>query len=300
MASTKKTPSSTQTIKRTHKERALRWFSGIASALIVLLLLLLHSAYWMNQNFINSQNFSQKVSNVLALDSSREAIGNEVSDQVFKDKPILGRVAGDKLASVVTSLLGTDIANKLLTRVSNDTVVYLTASKQKPIEVNLSEIKPVIIAVSKAVDTIDKNDTVSIDASTIPDKIVLVQPGTIPSFYKYSVILAWMVPFAALLSVGLFVLIVRLRKLSIRQSLKRAGLIIMTSSIVGMIIGPVVKPPAIAMLQSTNLRTLTSNLYDAFWSPFLAQMSYMFMLGLLIFVISYVRLSRPSFLQKAK
>jgi hypothetical protein len=254
----------------------------------------------MNQNFINSQNFSQKVSNVLALDSSREAIGNEVSDQVFKDKPILGRVAGDKLASIVTSLLGTDIANKLLTRVSNDTVVYLTASKQKPIEVNLSEIKPVIIAVSKAVDTIEKNDIASIDASSIPDKIVLVQPGTIPSFYKYSVILAWMVPFAALLSVGLFVLIVRLRKLSIRQSLKRAGLIIMTSSIVGMIIGPVVKPPAIAMLQSTNLRTLTSNLYDAFWSPFLAQMSYMFMLGLLIFVISYVRLSRPSFLQKAK
>jgi hypothetical protein len=253
----------------------------------------------MNQNFVNSQNFSQKVSSVLALDSSREAIGNEVSDQVFKDKPILEQVAGDKLSSIVTSLLGTDIANKLVTRVSNDTVVYLTASKQKPIEINLAEIKPVILALSKAVDAIDKTGSVSLDASNIPDKIVLVEPGTIPSLYRYSVILAWMVPFAALMVIGLFVLIVRLRKLSIRQGVKRAGVIFMSSSLLGMAIGPVVKPPAIAMLQSMNLRTLTSNLYDEFWGPYFTQMSYMFILGLILLIISYVRLSRPSFLQKA-
>jgi hypothetical protein len=300
MASTKKTPSKAISTSRTHKDRAKRWFSGAASACIVVLLLVLHSAYWMNQNFINSQNFSQKVSSVLALDSSREAIGNEVSDQVFKDKPILGRVAGDKLASIVTSLLGTDIANKLVTRVSNDTVVYLTSPKQKPIEISLSEIKPIIIALSKAVDVVDKSSSVSIDSSTIPDKIVLVEPGTIPSFYKYSVILAWMVPFASLAIIGLFVAIIRLRKLSIRQGFKRAGILLMSSSVLGMIIGPVVKPPAIAMLQSTNLRTLTSNLYDAFWSPFLSQMSYMFILGLLLLAIAYVRISRPSFLQKAR
>jgi hypothetical protein len=253
----------------------------------------------MNQNFVNSQNFSQKVSSVLALDSSREAIGNEVSDQVFKDKPILEQVAGDKLSSIVTSLLGTDIANKLVTRVSNDTVVYLTASKQKPIEINLAEIKPVILALSKAVDAIDKTGSVSLDASNIPDKIVLVEPGTIPSLYRYSVILAWMVPFAALMVIGLYVLIVRLRKLSIRQGVKRAGVIFMSSSLLGMAIGPVVKPPAIAMLQSTNLRTLTSNLYDEFWGPYFTQMTYMFVLGLILLIISYVRLSRPSFLQKA-
>jgi len=299
MASTKKITNKSVKLTRSHKERALRWFSGLASILIAILLLVLHSAYWMNQNFVNSQNFSQKVSTVLALDSSREAIGSEVSDQVFKDKPILEQVAGDKLSSIVTSLLGTDIANKLVMRVSNDTVVYLTASKQKPIEINLAEIKPVILALSKAVDAIDKTGSVALDASNIPDKIVLVEPGTIPSLYRYSVILAWMVPFAALMIIGLYVLIVRLRKLSIRQGVKRAGVIFMSSSLLGMAIGPVFKPPTIAMLQSTNLRTLTSNLYDEFWGPYFTQMTYMFVLGLILLIISYVRLSRPSFLQKA-
>jgi len=223
---------------RTSKEKALRWFSAGASGLIVILLLILHSAYWMNQNFLNNQNFSQKVSSVLAQDSSREAIGQEVSDQVFKDKPVLGKVAGDKLSSIVTSILGTDIANKVVTRVSSDTVLYLTSAKQKPIEISLSEIKPVIVTLSTVLNSLYTTSNISIDSSTIPDKIVLLEPGTIPSLYRYSVILSWMVPFAAILVLGLFALIVKLRKLSIRQGIKRAGVILLSSSIIGMIIGP--------------------------------------------------------------
>ena len=285
---------------RTSKEKALRWFSAGASGLIVILLLILHSAYWMNQNFLNNQNFSQKVSSVLAQDSSREAIGQEVSDQVFKDKPVLGKVAGDKLSSIVTSILGTDIANKVVTRVSSDTVLYLTSAKQKPIEISLSEIKPVIVTLSTVLNSVDKTSNVSIDASTIPDKIVLLEPGTIPSLYRYSVILSWMVPFAAILVIGLFALIVRLRKLSIRQGIKRAGVILLSSSIIGMIIGPIFKPPAVSMLQSASLRTLTSNLYDAFWGPFFTQMTYMFILGFILIAVSFIPLARPSFMKKTK
>jgi len=285
---------------RTRTEKALRWFSAGSSVLIVILLLVLHSAYWMNQNFLNNQNFSQKVSSVLAQDSSREAIGQEVSDQVFKDKPVLGRVAGDKLSSIVTSILGTDIANKVVTRVSSDTVLYLTSAKQKPIEISLSEIKPVIVTLSTVLNSVDKTSNVSIDASTIPDKIVLLEPGTIPSLYRYSVILSWMVPFAAILVLGLFALIVRLRKLSIRQGIKRAGILLLSSSVIGMIVGPIFKPPAVSMLQSASLRTLTSNLYDAFWSPFFTQMTYMFILGFILIAVSFIPLTRPSFMKKSK
>jgi hypothetical protein len=285
---------------RTSKEKALRWFSAGASGLIVILLLILHSAYWMNQNFLNNQNFSQKVSSVLAQDSSREAIGQEVSDQVFKDKPVLGRVAGDKLSSIVTSILGTDIANKVVTRVSSDTVLYLTSAKQKPIEISLSEIKPVIVTLSTVLNSVDTTSNISIDSSTIPDKIVLLEPGTIPSLYRYSVILSWMVPFAAILVLGLFALIVKLRKLSIRQGIKRAGILLLSSSLLGMIVGPIFKPPAVSMLQSASLRTLTSNLYDAFWSPFFTQMTYMFILGFILIAVSFIPLTRPSFMKKAK
>ena len=285
---------------RTSKEKALRWFSAGASGLIVILLLILHSAYWMNQNFLNNQNFSQKVSSVLAQDSSREAIGQEVSDQVFKDKPVLGKVAGDKLSSIVTSILGTDIANKVVTRVSSDTVLYLTSAKQKPIEISLSEIKPVIVTLSTVLNSVDKTSNVSIDASTIPDKIVLLEPGTIPSLYRYSVILSWMVPFAAIIVIGLFALIVRLRKLGIRQGIKRAGILLLSSSVIGMIIGPIFKPPAVSMLQSASLRTLTSNLYDAFWGPFFTQMTYMFILGFILIAVSFIPLARPSFMKKTK
>ena len=285
---------------RTRKEKALRWFSAGSSVLIVILLLVLHSAYWMNQNFLNNQNFSQKVSSVLAQDSSREAIGQEVSDQVFKDKPVLGRVAGDKLSSIVTSILGTDIANKVVTRVSSDTVLYLTSAKQKPIEISLSEIKPVIVTLSTVLNSVDTTSNISIDSSTIPDKIVLLEPGTIPSLYRYSVILSWMVPFAAILVLGLFALIVKLRKLSIRQGIKRAGILLLSSSVIGMIVGPIFKPPAVSMLQSASLRTLTSNLYDAFWSPFFTQMTYMFILGFILIAVSFIPLTRPSFMKKAK
>ncbi len=285
---------------RTRKEKALRWFSAGASALIVILLLILHSAYWMNQNFLNNQNFSQKVSSVLAQDSSREAIGQEVSDQVFKDKPVLGRVAGDKLSSIVTSILGTDIANKVVTRVSSDTVLYLTSAKQKPIEISLSEIKPIIVTLSTVLNSVDKTSNVSIDSSTIPDKVVLLEPGTIPSLYRYSVILSWMVPFSAIIVLGLFALIVRLRKLSIRQGIKRAGILLLSSSVIGMIVGPIFKPPAVSMLQSASLRTLTSNLYDAFWGPFFTQMTYMFILGFILIAVSFIPLARPSFLKKTK
>jgi hypothetical protein len=285
---------------RTRKEKALRWFSAGASALIVILLLILHSAYWMNQNFLNNQNFSQKVSSVLAQDSSREAIGQEVSDQVFKDKPVLGKVAGDKLSSIVTSILGTDIANKVVTRVSSDTVLYLTSAKQKPIEISLSEIKPVIVTLSTVLNSVDKTSNVSIDSSTIPDKVVLLEPGTIPSLYRYSVILSWMVPFSAIIVLGLFALIVRLRKLSIRQGIKRAGILLLSSSVIGMIVGPIFKPPAVSMLQSASLRTLTSNLYDAFWGPFFTQMTYMFILGFILIAVSFIPLARPSFLKKTK
>jgi hypothetical protein len=285
---------------RTRKEKALRWFSAGSSVLIVILLLILHSAYWMNQNFLNNQNFSQKVSSVLAQDSSREAIGQEVSDQVFKDKPVLGRVAGDKLSSIVTSILGTDIANKVVTRLSSDTVLYLTSAKQKPIEISLSEIKPVIVTLSTVLNSVDTTSNISIDSSTIPDKIVLLEPGTIPSLYRYSVILSWMVPFAAILVLGLFALIVKLRKLSIRQGIKRAGILLLSSSVIGMIVGPIFKPPAVSMLQSASLRTLTSNLYDAFWSPFFTQMTYMFILGFILIAVSFIPLTRPSFMKKAK
>lgn len=253
-------------------------------------LVLFQSAQWFNTYIADANNFSQISTNALLLESSRNAIGDEVADQVFKDKPVLKQVAQEPVSNIVSSMLNTKFASLGLEKMIQLLHNNITTAHPKSITFNLSQIKTVIQTVSQILPS--SNKTPSESAQNIPDEITIIDKNSIPSLNKFVVAMAAIAPLSLLASFGAAVgYIIRNRK-AWKLVFAPLGISIMIASIAGLLIGPIFKPPLIATVSSFNARIIVGNVFDGFMQPFKQQQIQLLYIGAALLaggiIINYV------------
>lgn len=277
--------------KKGTKKGPNRWAVVGCALGAALLLIVANSTLWANRYIFNSQNFTATASTALLSESSRAAIGNEVSDRIFANRPALGNVLGDPVSKQVSAILNTNLAKKGIDRTIGKLQTIVTSKNPENVEIDLSGIKAnadKILAVASAI-TGQELDQQTERISEIPDTVTIVDVSKLPNIYSASVALLWMGPIAFVGALILLILpLVWAKRDRVASSfvLVIEGTAIVVAGIVAYLVGPLFKPTVLANVNSINMRVVVGNVYDAFISTFNKQSNWFYVIGILILIAS--------------
>lgn len=269
----------------------------VTSLVAGLLLMIVNSAIWVNQQVFDTKNFTNTAVTAISSESSRKAIGGRITDQILRDNPVVKNIAGDQLTNLFSGLLGTDQANKLLTATVTRLQIYVTSSNQKDVDIDLSGLKDTLTRVAE----IRGGDQPSrINPDKIPSKIVLIESKNVPNLYNYGVTLTWV-------AVGVFVIAgLLLAKPYISDRSKYLSIMIVQGAsfvlvgLVSLLIGPIFRPSVLEPFQNPNGRVVVGNLYNAFIATFNSQTMIFIWLGIGLIALSVVIRLAPKVLKYKK
>ena len=260
-----------------------RYKSVFFLAFAGLLLLLAQSARWNNQTIFNKQAFTSIASSVLQTEETRQAVASTVVDKALVDKPILKRTISTKATQLITGLLSTDLAQQTTSGVVSRSYDYVTSENPEPITIDLVAIKTPMAGLISFAE--QQGREVTFDPATIPDSIELFNPETLPDFYKISMLMLILGPLCWIGSAIIFGSYIYRGRLAYAKRVYIVGTIIIISSLIGLLAGPLVIPPIVARVPVTSLRGVVEDLIYAFIQPFNQQLLTTISLTLLVLLI---------------
>lgn len=255
------------------------------------LLMIVNSAVWINQQIFNTQNFTDTAVSSITSESSRQAMGSRITDEILKDNPVVKNIAGDQLTNLISGLLGTDQAEKLLTAAVSRLQVYVTSNNQSDVDIDLSGLKDTL---SRVADIRDNDQPSRIDPDKIPSKIVLVEADNVPDLYNYGIALTWVAVIGSIIAVFLLLQPYISDRSNYLSIMTVQGVSIIIIGLASLLIGPIFKPSVLESFQNVNGRVVVGNLYDAFIATFNAQTMILVCIGVLICVAAFVIKIIPS------
>ncbi len=243
---------------------------GLLIAVISLLVLISLTALWLQRNIYDTERFTTITTKVFAKESSRQSIGHLVSSRVLEATPTLKSLLSERLAGHVANLLGTQQAQAVVERLARESQLLVTSPRQDPVVLQLSGIKSAIVSVQEMAGRTDA--TTHLDASRIPDEVMIIDTAQLPNIHQYAIIVLWLGPLSAVLVLILLAWWVRRSgKVAAVKRTQIALLVIGSSALVALAIGPLVEPLFISVGHDAPSQTLLHNLYAGFMAPFRTQ-----------------------------
>jgi hypothetical protein len=206
-----------------------------------------------------------------------------VTDKIFEDRPIAKRLVGNFSDKLISGLLATDQFENVLGVAVDKLQVYATSDEQQDVEIDLTGIKSVITQVTNVADTLGGD--VSIETDNVPDTITLVKEENVPDFYRAGVIMMWLAPICLIGAIILLLIPYKKKWHNRKATLITQGTVITLGGFLTLLIGPLVRVPLLAQVNTSNGRIVIGNLYDAFISTFNSQTLWIIIFGLLAVVV---------------
>lgn len=262
----------------------VRILSPIILLLASISLLLAQTAFWVNQTVFDQGTFVKTTTSSLLAPSSRDAISSAVVDQALANRPVLKKVAGERLESLTSGLLGSDYSAQAVGALSNRAYSYTTAENRQDIKIDLTSLQKPLAVITTVVqpDTAEALPT----AEDIPDEIVLVESDSFPNLSGAVKLFLWLGPIFWLSALIGFSLYIYLGRALYAARVYKVGLAIIAVALLGLFIAASLPAPIAAEVPNIELRTVVHNVVSAFLAPFRTQMLNMLaivLLGLLLF-----------------
>lgn len=258
------------------------WKFWLMSILAALLLLVANSAYWVSHNIFDTDTFTRITDQALSQESSRTAIAGAVVDRLLEQRPVLRNVLGDQAVKLISGLLDTSQAQAVMDRAISRFHIAVTSNDPQNIEIDLTRLKSVIERIVALADVEEAN----INPDEIPDTVVLLDASKIPNFYQYGVIFLWLAPLALIAGLALFAWPYLKAPRDAWSTPLKQGLVIVAVSFLGLMLGPLFKPPVLAQVTTPNARIVVENVYNAFLDTFNRQTYLLLLIGIIFCLAS--------------
>jgi hypothetical protein len=256
----------------------------ITSLIAGLLLVIVNTAVWFNRQVFDMESFTETAVTSITSASSRTAISSRIVDEALKDNPVIKGVAGDRAVSLVSGLLDSTLADKLLTASVSKLQIYVTSKNQQDVDIDLTGLKAILTRVIE----VSGNNQPTINTANIPDKIVIIQAKNVPDLYNYGIILTWLAPLGFLVAGALLALPYSSDRKHYPSIMTVQGILLVIVGLVSLLVGPLFRPEVLEPFQNANGRIVVGNLYDAFMSTFNSQTMILIYLGLLVCVVALI------------
>lgn len=278
----------TKTNVTPHKNIWQRMRTTVLLTLVGVLILIAQTAWWINHTIYDTETFSNITTTALTAESSREAIANEIVSQSFANRPVLQATLGKSATKLISSLLATDQATNAIEKVTTKVQTILTSEKREAITFNLVPLKQGLVVISAIAERADR--PIEVEASEIPDTITLIKGNETPKLYKINQTLLFLAPVSIFATIGLLGYLLYSGRNKIYKVILQIGIMLTALAGIGVITGPLVRPPVLSMVNNANARIILGNLYDGFIAPFNSQMATMGIVGLVIIIFAAIQL----------
>lgn len=228
------------------------------------------SSLWVNSIIFDQQAFTNTTTEVILSQKSRDSIAQAIVDRAFDDRPVADRLIGDRAVTFVSGLLGSDISDKVLTRIASSGYQYLTSSDRQDVVINLSSIRDPLAGIISFAES--RGREVKFDINSIPEQIVLIDSDELPdvaSYIRLLIIASFFLWLTVILSFGTYII---LNKKDYIKSIYIVGTVIIGTSLVSLMTGPFVPPVVSSFVNNIQLRGVVSDLTSAYLQPFISQM----------------------------
>lgn len=266
--------------------------------LAALLLMVANSAFWFNKYIFDQDNFTSLTTSAVEQESSRQAIATELSSKIFANRPVLARVAEEPVTKIITGALGSNIAQKVFTKAVDSLHTIATSANPQDVSLDLVPVKQVVANLALAFDNQATPGEAAIKVQDLPDTITIVDASKVPNIYNMGVVLLWVAPFAAVISLVLFgynIFIARRSWHDIASVLAIYALVVAVVGGIALLIGPLFKPLVLSNVQSSNMQVVVGNIYTAFVATFDKQSGWLFFGAavVMILVAAGIWVSKP-------
>lgn len=255
----------------------------ITAIIAAILLVIATAAFWVNNSLFDTSNFSKTATASITSDSSRQAIGQLITDKALEDKPSIKNVVQEPAVKIISSALDTDRFKNLLGKVTSKLQTLLTSPRPKPVVLNLQGAKDFL---SRLLDAVDQENNIKASPAKIPDQIVLLDTNKLPNFYQAGVVVLWVGPLALIAALILLAVpYVRQRRNALKRNVVIQGAALIVAGLLALLIQPLVRPLVLSSIEDTNARTVVNNLYDAFMAQFNDKVWILIVVGIVAVVV---------------
>lgn len=250
---------------RTHTARNV-----LFAAVFVFMIMVGHTAYWLHNTIYDTERFTAISTEAIRQESSRQSIGTAIVDRALANRPLVRQTAGPRLSQMIAGLLGTDLATSATSKLVERSHLLVTTPRREPVTFDTTTLKSQIVTLQTAAGTDEESRR--IDVSQIPDEITLIDTSSIPNVYHYGILALWVGVFSIFGVIGVSVWYIlrgqgKLRFVRSQQVLA----LVMLSSIIALLIGPLTRPVFLTAARNAPAQTLLGNVFDGFIAPFNSQ-----------------------------
>ncbi len=154
---------------------------------------------WITRTIFNQQVFVSTVTAALQTPESRQAISESVVNRVLADYPIIRRAVGPTLVNTVSGVLASPQFQPVYEKAAQQVFIQMTTAN--PQEVSL-DIKSATDFAAPIIDRLDPQ--LGARLANVPDKIVIIGKGEIPSIYDFGAKISFWGPVLGLVSIIIF------------------------------------------------------------------------------------------------
>lgn len=278
----------------------------VFSIVAVVCLLTANFVLWLNNTIYNRTNFSQTTVTVLQKTAVRNAVSSEIVDRVIKELPenieVPKSVIEGPAQSIISGLLSNPSFKPVLDNFA-DQLNQVITSKPKAIKIDTTDIKK---DAKPLVDRINREIRNDIQLDDLPDSIVLVKKGAVPSVFGGSVFLLWLGPVLGVIGIAIVVAMILVPTRENRPTaLKILGLTLAVGSVVFIALTGLMRTPMTASISDENMRVIADGMYTAFSSSLINQTWILAIAGAIILAAGFLlplilKPSKPAKVKRAR
>ena len=259
--------------------RATIWLS-IAAAV---LLLLADFGLWMQRDIFDEDRFVERTVEIIGTKKVRTAIADEVVETAFQDFPAAKEVFEGFLESTLASLLDSQIIKPAIEELAQQIHQAMTSPDPQAVGLDISSVTGPVKSVVKEIPGLDSEVKKVVRA--VPDKVVLLKKGEVPSIYTFGTVFIWLGPIAGLAAIGILIWIIWAAGIGRRSyALRTAGVSLAIVSLIGILLVQVFRGPVMAGI-SGNLEIIVESIYDSFSAGLVRQTWWLLISGVIMAVI---------------
>lgn len=261
-------------VAATQQVQKVTWWQWIVLVIAAVSLFGAQSSYWVRHVFFDRTEFTTIATSAVQEQSSRDAIAAAIVDKALENRPVLRDTIGDRMTSLVSGVLASDLGDKVITSGISKTQAYLITPNREDVAINLTTIKETVATLTSLSEAAGREPR--IDAENIPDEIVLLDKDTLPDLSGLARLMIWLAPLLWLLAIGGLTAFIALGRASYARRVYIVYGVVVAVAAAGLFMGPFVPPAIATLIVNINIQTVAMNLTTALLEPFVVQMGYMF------------------------
>jgi hypothetical protein len=245
-----------------------------------LMIFVASTALWFTNTIGNQERFVELTVEVFSKPEVREAVSNQVIDEVFEGQPLLKNIATDVVKPAVAGLLDSNQLRTLITDAAGSFYELAVASSPQDVTLDITPLKVVIEVLTRITDS-------QFNAENIPNQITLIEGSAIPDIHSMVYTMTWLGPLAGFLGIVIYLIVTYLSTDRFLQ-IQRIGVVLVFGTFIYLLLIPYLGNVLVAQTSGIYSKTVIGEIYAVFTGDLVQMLRTLMLVSALLFATGFI------------